>query len=1260
MVGAEVIGSSAFNLSALVISVTCIVYKLIIRGKVKLKNWLFIAFILIIAIDSLSGIVEQFLVYSKLTFETKLLIGHANLFVYFLTHFAMAPIFVYYIVVECGVQHKFTGKVRLYLGIPFIFMELMTMVNPLFHIVFELDENLQYVRKSGVYIAYGICALYTVFSIIILYIYWDCLNKLKKIAILYFYVLVLIGLIVQMVFSKVTCELMCEAIGAMGIMIMFEGDDDRKDFSTKALNRNAFVTDIGNYFKYNRPFNAICVKILNGDILRKITSHENYEKILSNVAGYLGNVDKKFEVYRVGIECFFLVCPDISKEKARGIADEIYARFEKNIIIEGGNVQLKALVIQASSPEKFENLDNLLLLADTFIDLDKGRPIYCNELDFVIRRADVEKAVRRGIESSSFRVFYEPIYTKGDLSICAAEAVLKFNDKELGEIAKEEFLPIANQTGTIEKLGLFLLEEVLYFIGGGIVEEMGLEFICIKLSSAQIIKTDFIAQVKELFSRYDVKPEKLVFGITESAAVTDKNIIYQVISDLGEMGIRFYMDEYGTSFFGMQSSTSYLFEGIKVNAGLLQDSESSSQRRLILENRLSTMNQTGKKIVIGGVHSKEQAELIQNIKADYVQGKYYSRIVSKNDFIAILKATETARMEERRAKAANEAKSNFLANMSHEIRTPINAVLGMNEVILRECTDEKILEYSKNIESAGKTLLSLINDILDFSKIEAGNMEISERNYELSSVLNDAYNMIYFKAEQKSLKLIFEVDKDLPNSLCGDEMRLRQIIVNVLNNAVKYTMEGSVTLKIRGEDISEGRVNLYIDIIDTGIGIKQEDLSNLFAKFKRLDMDKNRTIEGSGLGLAITSNLLKLMNGSIDVESEYGEGSVFKIILPQKKVGDTVIGDFRSRIVELNKIRKRYQVKFTAKDANILVVDDTPVNHVVIKELLKNTLIGIDNARSGEECLIMQREKEYDLIFLDYRMPKMDGVETLHRMREDEESKNSFTPIVVLTANAISGAKESFISEGFTDYLSKPVEGTKLEEALIKYLPKEKVVYMENEEESDENTEPEDDKKKFKDYMSGLTQIKYEEGLKNSGSEESYFNILKVYYESIELTKGNIGQAFDEKNWKDYTSYVHSLKSTSRTIGANVLADLAASIEHAGSIGDTVYIKDHNSELMNRYLLVEYEVAGVPGMEGSEESDEDGDKPAIKESELKDAYGSMAEACKGLNYDTMELILDSLKDYKLPEKDKENIRKIKEYLKMLDWENIGKITESEL
>ena len=1254
MVGTEVIGGSAFNLSALVISVTCIVYKLIIRGKVKLKNVLFITFIIIIAIDAFSNILGKFLDYSELAFNSKLVFSHANHMLYFITHFAMAPIFAYYIILECGVQHKFTGKVRLWLGIPFIFIEMLIITNPVFKGIYSIDKNLVYTRSAGVYVAYAVSCFYVIFSMIVLYLYRDALNKLKRIAIVYFYVLVLIGTFIQMSFAEIRCELMCEAIGAMGIMIMLEGDDDRKDFSTKAMNRNAFITDIGNYFNYKIAFNSICVKILNGNILRKISSHEEYEKVLAQVVNYLANINKKFEVYRVGMECFFLVCPDIQIEDARKIADEVYTRFENSFLLDGNNIKLNTSVIQACSPEKFDSLDNLLLLSDTNIDKNMGRALYCSELDFVIRRSDVEKAVRRGLESSSFRVFYEPIYTKDDVTICAAEAILKFKDKELGEISEEEFIPIANQTGTIEKLGLFLIEEVLYFIGGGIVEEMGLEFISIRLSSAQIIKTDFIAQVKELFSRYGVKPEKIVFGITENAAVTDKNIIYQIISDLGDMGIRFYMDEYGNSFFGMQSSSSYLFEGIKINANLLLDNDMMSQRRIILEDRLLTMNQTGKKIIVGGVDTRNYAESIKDVRADYVKGKFYSRPVSKNDFIAILKATETARMEERRAKAANEAKSDFLANMSHEIRTPINAVLGMNEVILRECKDEKILEYSRKIESAGKTLLSLINDILDFSKIEAGNMEINESDYELSSVLNDAYNLTGVKTSQKNLELNFEVDENLPENLRGDEVRLRQIIVNILNNAVKYTAEGSITLNIKGEDIFDDTVKLMIDIADTGIGIKKENIDDLFMKFKRLDMEKNKTIEGTGLGLAITSNLLRLMNGSISVESEYGKGSTFKIVLPQKKVGNKKIGNFRDRIAELNKVHKEYKEKFTAKDATILVVDDTPVNHVVIQELLKTTLINIETAISGEECLRKQREKKYDAIFLDYRMPIMDGVETLHHIKEDDESKNLETPIIILTANAISGAKDNFLREGFTDYLTKPVESSKLEDMLIKYLPEEKVQITREDVSQTKATDSTD----LKTVMAGFSEIDLSLGIKNCGGEEGYFNILKVYFDSIDISKGNIEKAYQESNWKDYTSFVHSLKSTSRTIGATDLSKLAEKLEAAGIAEDIGYIRERNAKLLSKYDRVKSELSSVPGISGEEGVDSD--KPLIKPEEMKDAYGTIAEACKGLNYDMLELILESLKEYKLQEGDKENIGNIEKLLKKLDWESIEKIAVNEL
>ena len=405
-------------------------------------------------------------------------------------------------------------------------------------------------------------------------------------------------------------------------------------------------------------------------------------------------------------------------------------------------------------------------------------------------------------------------------------------------------------------------------------------------------------------------------------------------------------------------------------------------------------------------------------------------------------AEESKELREARDDAlrANQAKSDFLANMSHEIRTPLNAILGMNEMIMREAKGT-MKEYAYNVKSAGETLLAIINDILDFSKIESGKMEIIPASYSLSSVLNDIYNMVSYKARQKGLEFNINVSPTIPDSLHGDEVRLRQILVNILNNAVKYTPKGSVTFTVQAGDsgISDDGLELEFICQDTGLGIKEEDKRKLFYKFQRLDMKKNRTIEGTGLGLAITTSLVQMMHGSISVESTYGEGSTFTVRLPQRVEHYEPMGDFKKRIEDFLEQQEAYQESFTAPDARILVVDDTEMNLIVVQSLLEKTEIQIETAFSGMECLEMLKETHYDLVFLDHMMPEMDGIETLKQAKELKGSKNKKTPFVALTANAVSGVREMFLANGFDDYLSKPVDGKTLEQMVQKYLPENKI-----------------------------------------------------------------------------------------------------------------------------------------------------------------------------------------------------------------------------
>ena len=402
---------------------------------------------------------------------------------------------------------------------------------------------------------------------------------------------------------------------------------------------------------------------------------------------------------------------------------------------------------------------------------------------------------------------------------------------------------------------------------------------------------------------------------------------------------------------------------------------------------------------------------------------------------------QTALAEENRlaAEQANQAKGDFLANMSHEIRTPMNAILGMNEMVMREEISPKAAQYSEDIYNAGQTLLAIINDILDFSKIETGKMEIVPVTYELSSLLNDVLNMIAKKVSDKGLELVTDVSPDIQHQLYGDEIRIRQIILNLVNNAVKYTEHGSVTLKVEYGKLEEKKIDLQISVIDTGIGIREEDLNKLFNSFQRVDMSANRKIEGTGLGLAITKQLAEQMDGFVRVESTYGQGSAFSVSLPQTVIDDTPIGEFGGVAVGAHRDRNEGEIAFTAPDAKILIVDDNKVNLVVAKGLIKETQIQIDTVLSGEEALEKIKENKYNIILLDHMMPVMDGMETLARMKKQEENASRNAVVIALTANAISGSRERYIAAGFEDYLSKPINAQRYKEMVYKYLPSELV-----------------------------------------------------------------------------------------------------------------------------------------------------------------------------------------------------------------------------
>jgi signal transduction histidine kinase/CheY-like chemotaxis protein len=393
------------------------------------------------------------------------------------------------------------------------------------------------------------------------------------------------------------------------------------------------------------------------------------------------------------------------------------------------------------------------------------------------------------------------------------------------------------------------------------------------------------------------------------------------------------------------------------------------------------------------------------------------------------------------ANQANEAKSLFLSTMSHDIRTPMNAIIGMIEMILRDSREEETLMYAESIRTAGNTLLGIINDILDFSKIEAGKMELIEVDYNFVSLLNDLVNMVQRKAEEKGLTFELDVDSNIPRLLHGDEIRIKQVITNILSNAVKYTKEGGIVFSVTysKSEAADNEIILHVSVKDTGIGIKKEDLDKLFVAFERIEEKRNRNVEGTGLGMAIAQDFLNMMGSKIRVESEYGQGSVFSFDLRQQVVKWEPLGEFDTAYKRFLQERQQYRVQFTAPKARILVVDDTEVNLKVFVSLLRKTKMQIETADSGDACIALFKRNFYDVIFLDHMMPNKDGIETLKEMKACTDTPNKNTPVICLTANAVSGMREMYIEAGFDDYLTKPIDTGRLESMLLAYLPEDLV-----------------------------------------------------------------------------------------------------------------------------------------------------------------------------------------------------------------------------
>ena len=613
------------------------------------------------------------------------------------------------------------------------------------------------------------------------------------------------------------------------------------------------------------------------------------------------------------------------------------------------------------------------------------------------------------------------------------------------------------------------------------------------------------------------------------------------------------------------------------------------------------------------------------------------RIVSGS--IEKAKLTDELEKAKTEAERANLAKSKFLARMSHEIRTPINAVMGMNEMILRESNEPDIRKYAKDAKDSSVILLNIINEILDSSKIESGMMELVPVNYKMGSLLNDLYNMVSVKAREKNLELIFDVDTKMPNEFYGDDKRIRQILVNLLSNAVKYTNQGKIVLKVSC-DVEGDTAVLHYSVKDTGIGIKEEDIDKIYEEFRRIDLGRNRNIEGTGLGMNIAQQFLKLMGSELQINSEYEKGSEFYFDIEQKVVDNLSLEDYRQKCVDEAKASGD-EVAFGAPQARVLIVDDVEMNRYVFKSLLKRTNIQIFEAESGEACLEMLRKQSFHMVFLDHMMPQMDGIETKHRIKEEQLCAN--TPIIMLTANASLTDREIYIKEGFDDFLSKPILVNQLEKLILTYLPKELI---------QEGKQAEAEPKPKAVQLPKIEEFDLEYAKNLVQKEELVYQFLVDFYKSLSPMAEKLAELYAQmEQTGDFSAYqteVHALKSTAATVGALLLSKTARLLEVAAKEQDVNRLKVLHPVLMEEITKHKERMKAALNLPNEKETAD----------RVEDAYLEMLiSSLKNTQYDAADLICEEIQKYQYPQHIQQMVNALAEKVFQLDAEKALDIIE---
>lgn len=598
---------------------------------------------------------------------------------------------------------------------------------------------------------------------------------------------------------------------------------------------------------------------------------------------------------------------------------------------------------------------------------------------------------------------------------------------------------------------------------------------------------------------------------------------------------------------------------------------------------------------------------------------------------------------------ANRAKTNFVSNMSHEIHTPMNSIVGITEILLRSRHSPKEQEYLLNIQSSGRVLLTIINDVLDCSKMEAGKMQLFDEPYDTCSLFHDLRISMENRIGHSGLELIYDIDQDIPCKLKGDMGRIRQVIINLVNNAIKYTEKGSVRFSVHVRQKNTDKVMLYYEVADTGIGIRKEDQKILFDAFQRVEMDRNRYVEGTGLGLTISQNLVNMMGGVIEVESEYGKGSRFFFTIEQTIIDPTPVSAVNYNGQKDNVTEKEAECLFIAPEAHILLVDDNELNLVVAKELLKPLRMQIDTAENGLQAVKMVRGSQYDLVLMDHMMPVMDGIEAAKAIRALPEDKYQKLPIIALTANAMVDARKEFLNAGMNGFVAKPIDFARICNQLKLWLPKDLVRDVPKEEAkklladdlSDREIQPEDPQMGFS----------FEEGVKHCGSKAALMKTIRIFYRTIDSKANKIEQCLKEGLIGDYVIEVHALKSSALLIGAVPLSEAAKELEDYGKQGKTELLEEKTPDLLAMYR--DFKDILKPYADKEEAA-----RQEASNGEWCQALQQIHQCIEQFDLDGVDRIMEKLEEYQIPECIRESMDQLRVYVADVSLEEIMELTDT--